>query len=184
MKILFIITSLFILVLSNISLAEEAPESVKKIAPALMAYGKNTVLIAAVKKQNSDGLSLDQIKERDNKWKATSGVDEFMKSLLENASAKELLKIEKTKPYFMELFLMDNQGGNVAMTNKTGDYWQGDEAKWKQSFKGGAGALHIGKVKFDESVQAYLVQVSVPVMDGSKAIGAITFGINLDELGQ
>ncbi|WP_197466328.1 MULTISPECIES: hypothetical protein [unclassified Oleiphilus] len=77
---------------------------------------------------------------------------------------------------------MDNQGANVAMTNKTSDYWQGDEAKWQESFKDGAGAVHIGDVEFDESAQAYLVQVSVPVMDGGTAIGAITIGINLDDL--
>ena len=40
----------------------------------------------------------------------------------------------------------------------------------------------IGDVEFDESAQAYLVQVSVPVMEGGSAIGAITIGINLDEL--
>ena len=29
-----------------------------------MAYGENAVLVAAVKKQNSDGMTLDQIKAR------------------------------------------------------------------------------------------------------------------------
>ena len=99
-----------------------------------------------------------------------------------NPAAKELGKLEKSKPYFLEVFLMDKQGANVAMTNKTSDYWQGDEAKFTKSYNGGAGGVDIGKVKFDNSSQAYLVQVSVPVMDGDKAIGALTIGINLDEL--
>ena len=43
-------------------------------------------------------------------------------------------------------------------------------------------ATHIGKVKFDKSAQAYLVQVSVPVIDAGAAIGALTIGVNLDEL--
>jgi hypothetical protein len=77
---------------------------------------------------------------------------------------------------------MDNQGANVAMTNKTSDYWQGDEAKFTDSFKNGVGAIHISTVEFDESAQAYLVQVSVPVMEGGKAIGALTIGVNIDEL--
>lgn len=42
--------------------------------------------------------------------------------------------------------------------------------------------IGIGKSKFDESAKAYLIQVSVPVMDGKKAIGALTIGINLDVL--
>jgi hypothetical protein len=68
------------------------------------------------------------------------------------------------------------------MTNKTSDYWQGDEAKWQESFKDGAGAVHAGGVEFDESSQDYLVQISVPVMDSGKAIGALTIGVNLDFL--
>ena len=101
---------------------------------------------------------------------------------MNNDAAKELAKIEKSKPFFDELFLMDDLGANVAMTNKTSDYWQGDEEKFTGSFNNGAGGLDVGKVKFDKSAQAYLVQVSVPVMEGGKAIGAITIGINIDEL--
>ncbi len=162
--------------------AEDAPPAVLKIAPTLEALGRNSVLIAAVQQQNSEGLSLDTIKTRDQAWRAVAGLDDFMRAMTQSDAAKELKKFEQSQPYFIELFLMDNQGANVAMTSKTSDYWQGDEAKWQESFKGGVGALHVGAVEFDESVQAYLVQVSVPVMDAGKAIGAITVGINLDEL--
>jgi sensor histidine kinase regulating citrate/malate metabolism len=37
-------------------------------------------------------------------------------------------------------------------------------------------------VKFDDSTQAYLVQVSVPVKDADKVIGAITVGIDVEKL--
>jgi hypothetical protein len=70
----------------------------------------------------------------------------------------------------------------VAMSDKTSDYWQGDEAKFKKSFNNGEGAVFIDDVKFDDSSQAYTVQVSVPVIDGDKVIGAITFGIDLDQM--
>jgi hypothetical protein len=68
------------------------------------------------------------------------------------------------------------------MTDKTSDYWQGDEAKFKNSYKGGAGGVHISDVKFDESTQAYLTHVSVPVKDGDKVIGAITVGIDVEKI--
>ena len=84
--------------------------------------------------------------------------------------------------HFSEIFVMDNLGANVAMSDKTSDYWQGDEAKFKESFKGGAGAVHIGDVEFDDSSQLYTVQISVPVKDGTKVIGAITFGIDVDSV--
>lgn len=173
---------LLTLLISNITFAEDAPKSITALAPSLQEWGHNPVLVAAVKDQNAKGISLDTIKQTDKEWMAATGVTPFMKAMMENPAAQELKKLEASKPYFDELFLMDNQGANVAMTNKTSDYWQGDEDKFTESYKGGQGAVHIGKVKFDKSSQAYLVQVSVPVMDGGKAIGAITIGINVDEL--
>lgn len=77
---------------------------------------------------------------------------------------------------------MDNQGAHVAMTDKTSDYWQGDEAKFIESYNGGKGAVHIADVEFDNSTQAYLFQVSVPVKDGNKVIGATTIGIDVDKI--
>ncbi|MEH6472513.1 MAG: cache domain-containing protein [Halopseudomonas sp.] len=184
MKLFIRLFTLLTLVLSPVSFAEEAPASILKIAPQLETLGTIATLIAAAQAQNAEGLSLDTIKQRDADWRKVAGTNAFMDGLLSSAAAKEMASFEAIQPYFIELFLMDNQGANVAMTSKTSDYWQGDEAKWQESFKGGAGALHVGDVEFDESAQAYLVQVSVPVMDGGKAIGAITIGINLDELGE
>ncbi len=183
MKTIYRLAAIATLVFTSIvTSAEEAPDSVKQLAQSLRAWGENPVLVAAVKTQNGENLTLDAIKARDKTWRDTSGVDDFMKGIMENAAAKELARLEKSQPYYFELFLMDNQGANVAMTNKTSDYWQGDEAKFTESFKNGQGAVHIGNVEFDESAQAYLVQVSVPVMDGTQAIGAITIGINVDVL--
>jgi hypothetical protein len=174
---------LLTLLISSVTVADEAvPKAVMDLAPSLKEWGNNAVLIAAVKEQNAKGMTLDAIKKTDKEWMAATGVTPFMQAMMENSAAKELKKLESSKPYFDELFLMDNQGANVAMTNKTSDYWQGDEDKFTESFKGGQGAIHIGKVKFDKSSQAYLVQVSVPVVDAGKAIGAITIGINIDEL--
>ena len=40
----------------------------------------------------------------------------------------------------------------------------------------------VDDVEFDDSTQAYLVQVSIPVEDGDAVIGAITFGIDVDKI--
>ena len=53
--------------------AEEVPASVKALAPSLAEWGKNPLLVAAVKEQNAQGMSLDMIKEKDKAWMATSG---------------------------------------------------------------------------------------------------------------
>ncbi len=170
------------LVSLNSAFAEETPAAVTAIIPEIKKWGENPVLIAAVKEQNAKKLSLDAIQKRDKVWIASSALDDEMNAMMKSPAAKELKKMEASKPYFYESFLMDNQGANVAMTNKTSDYWQGDEDKFNNAFNKGKGGVDIGKSKFDESAKAYLIQVSVPVVDGGKVIGAITIGINLDAL--
>ncbi len=162
---------------------EKAPASVVEFAHStLVKMGSDPVIVKAVKAENAKGKTLDQIKSMDKKWKATPGVADYMDALMTSECGGHLRQIQKREAYYAKIFVMDNLGANVCMTDKTSDYWQGDEAKFIKSYKGGEGALHIGPVKFDDSTQAYLVQVSVPVKDGDKVIGAITIGIDVDKL--
>jgi len=163
--------------------AEKAPQKVVEFANSeLIKIGTNPTIVSSVKAENGKGKTLEQIKKMDEKWRSTPGIDDSMKALMESDCGKYLREIQQKHAFLCEIFVMDNQGANVAMTDKTSDYWQGDEAKFKESFKGGTGAVHISDVEFDDSTQVYVVQVSVPVKDGEQVIGAITFGVNLDKL--
>ena len=53
-----------------------------------------------------------------------------------------------TAGFVTEVFVMDNKGLNVAQSAVTSDYWQGDEAKWQQTYLVGPDALHISEVEF------------------------------------
>jgi hypothetical protein len=162
--------------------SEKAPQALVDYANATLAsWGANPVIVAAVKAENAKKKTLEQIKAQDKAWIATPGIDATMTALMQNDAAKALKKLQQESPFIGESFVMDNQGANVAMTDKTSDYWQGDEAKFQKSFAGGAGAIFIDEVKFDESSQTYLVQVSLPVKDGAVVIGAITIGIDVDK---
>ena len=130
----------------------------------------------AVKAENAKGKTLNQIKKKDAEWKATPGIAEYMKAIIESDCGQYLRNIMDGSNLYSEIFVMDNQGANVAMTDKTSDYWQGDEAKFKKSYNGGQGDIFVDNVEFDDSSQTYLSQVSVPVKDGGTVIGAITFG--------
>ena len=178
-----IVFTLFALALTTGVHAEKAPQKVKDLASTtLAAIGTDPVIVAAVKAENAKGKTLDQIQAKDKEWKATAGIADYMKAIMESECAKHLRGIQNGAPFYAEIFVMDNQGANVAMTDKTSDYWQGDEAKFKKSFNNGTGAVFVDEVEFDDSAQAYLVQVSVPVKDGSSVIGAITFGIDVDRI--
>ena len=82
---------------------------------------------------------------------------------MDSECGRHLQKIQNSALYFSEIFVMDNQGANVAMSDKTSDYWQGDESKFTESYKNGKGGLHIGDVEFDDSSQSYLVQISISI---------------------
>jgi hypothetical protein len=167
----------------GVAFAEEAPQKVYDLAnKELTKLGTDPVIVSAVKAENAKGKALADIQAKDKEWKATAGIVDYMKAIMDSECGKYLRKLQDSTPYFSEIFVMDNQGANVAMTDKTSDYWQGDEAKFKKSFNGGAGAVFVDKVKFDDSTQAYLSQVSVPVKDGDKVIGAITIGVDIDKV--
>ena len=163
--------------------AEKAPQKVIDLAKSeLVRLGDDAIIIKAVKEENAKGKTLAQIKEHDAEWTSTPGIADYMKALVESECGRHLRDLQNTTAYYSEIFVMDNQGANVCMTDKTSDYWQGDEDKFTESFKDGNGAVHISNVKFDDSTQAYLVQISVPVKDGGKVIGAVTIGVSVDNI--
>jgi hypothetical protein len=161
---------------------QKTPQKVIDLAPKLAKFGTDKVIVEAVKAENAKGQTVDQAKEMDKKWKATPGVADFMKAEMDSKCGKRLQEIRKSESYFEELFVMNGIGSNVCITNKTTNYWRGDNDKFTKAYNGGKGGTYIGDLKFDDSSQSYLVQISVPVKDGDKTIGTITFGINPDKI--
>ena len=181
--IVVLVVGMLVLSLGGIAAAEKAPQEVYDLANSKMAeLGQNPMIVKAVKAQNAKGVSLKSIKAMDKKWINTAGIADFMKALMESECAVHLQSIQQANRFYAEIFVMDNQGAIVCETDKTSDYWQGDEAKFQKSFNNGNGAVFVDEVEFDDSTQAYISQVSVPVMDNGKAIGAITFGVDIDNL--
>ena len=149
----------------------------------LMKHGTDPVIVKAVKEDNASGETMANVLDLDAKWRAEKGVADYMQALMDNPCAKHLKGIVSKDDAIWEIFVTDNQGANVCQTDKTGDYWQGDEAKWQQPFAGGRGGMfYVEGIEFDTGMKAKICQVSVPVMDGGKAIGTITFGININKV--
>jgi hypothetical protein len=107
----------------------------------------------------------------------------FKTAVLSSPISKELQKFAQKQPAVREAFVMDDQGAVVGETNVTSDYWQGDEKKWTESYKGGKGAAFIDVAQFDASARVVLQQISLPIVDeGGRVIGAVTWGIVLDKI--
>jgi len=91
--------------------------------------------------------------------------------------ADRLRALAAAHPRYGETFVTDANGAIVCATQRTSDYWQGDETKWTRAFSGG---VFIDRPKLDDSAKARLAQISLPVVEGGKTIGVLTVGINVE----
>ena len=173
------VTKLLAKLTKGIDEAEKASDKAKAYAKEkLLPLCTNKVFVKAVKEQNAKEVSLDEIKKIDKQWIEAEEPLEIHGKLMGNKCAKLIKKLAKENAAINEAFVMDNKGANVGQNALTSDYWQGDEAKFKNSFKKGKGGVDVGKVKFDKSADTELQQISLPIIDkDGTVIGAVTFGL-------
>ncbi len=152
-------------------------------------WAANPLVVQAVKNANSQPRkSLYEIIMLDNAWIEGECDPKFYSQFAENECARYLKQIQKEnakgKFLYAEIFVTDNRGCIIAQTQKTSDYWQGDEDKFAKAYADGKGEIFIDESIYDESTQSILIQVSVPVMDdqNGSAIGVMIIGMNISVL--
>jgi len=186
-----IVLTTFLMASSGIALAEEAHVAPVKayVTENVMSWVNDPVIIDAIRKQNEQHADIDQAKidELDKEWRAQATAAD--KPLINEVLGREISKFLSAKKdesagMITEVFVMDNKGLNVGESDVTSDYWQGDEAKWQKTYLVGPDALFVDEVEQDESTQALQSQASMAIADpdSGEPIGAITIGINLDQL--
>ncbi len=180
---------LALLALASPALAGEYDAQLTSLAgDRLKAIAQDPVIVSAIKARNAEGApSAEEIDRLDKEWRAQVGAASapLVEALLDTDASRRLIDaLEASQGLITEAFAMDAAGLNVALSDATSDYWQGDEAKWQETYAVGPAALHVSDVELDESTQTYQAQVSMPVVDpdSGQPIGAITFGINVEYL--
>ncbi len=154
----------------------------------LAAIAQDPAVIEAIKARNAaEAPPAAEIDRLDKEWRDQVGAASapLVAEIAGNpASARLAQARDESQGLITEIFAMDAVGLNVALSDPTSDYWQGDEAKWRETFGAGAGAIHLSEVELDESTQTFQSQVSMTVADPAtgKPIGAITFGVNVEYL--
>ncbi len=154
----------------------------------LLEIVSDPIVISTIEAQNAVTSGYDQAKidALDLQWRAevSASSKPLIDEVLGNALSKYLVGVQaEAAGLFTEIFVTDAKGLNVGQSTVTSDYWQGDEAKWQNTFLVGPGAVDIGEVEQDESTQAFQSQVSITVVDAAgNPIGAITAGVDLAAL--
>ncbi|ETX16601.1 hypothetical protein OCH239_01895 [Roseivivax halodurans JCM 10272] len=146
----------------------------------------NPVIAAAVADSNTahSGLSPADIEALDQTWRSEIGQASTptISGVINSSASKALVEaVAASNGRIVEIIMMDNTGLNAAASGITSDFWQGDEEKYTATYAAGPGSVHKSEIEFDESAQAYLVQVSVPLADASgNLVGAVTVGLDID----
>ena len=155
----------------------------------ISGWASNPVIVAAIRAQNqvTRNYTDAEIASLDKSWRSEVGMSAqpTINPVLDNAASEFLRgKRDDSKGLFTEIFIMDGRGLNVAASDVTSDYWQGDEAKWQETYPVGPNAVHISEVELDESTQIYQSQVSLTITDPAtgETIGAVTIGVNVELL--
>lgn len=155
----------------------------------ILDWAHSDVLLEAIRGQNAvtAGYSQDQIDALDGAWRAEVGLASrpTIDPVIGNPAAEFLRDVvARSGGTITEVFVMDARGLNVAASSVTSDFWQGDEAKFSETYPRGQGAVHFGEVEFDESSQTYQGQISLTIADPDTAevLGAMTVGVNAEAL--
>jgi len=154
--------------------SNEAEVTLKEHLKQVVALAANPDLIEALQAQQVGGLSQADINARDQEWQAAEGITNFMQNMLNNDVSRLLTDWRSTHSEFPEVFVTNERGVNLGLTNKTSDYYQADEDWWVQAYARGKGKAYHGILEFDESANSLSVALYAPVYDDrQEVIGVI-----------
>lgn len=150
---------------------------------------RNEIVQITVRAQNErhDDVRQDDIDGLDKQWVAERKADDkpLISATLSNPLSVYLLRMQaRSSGLYSEIFIMDEHGLNVGQSSITTDYWQGDEAKYKQTFLVAPDAVFIDDPAWHEETRTWRAQVNmtIPDTESGAGIGAAVFEINLTEL--
>jgi hypothetical protein len=190
----FRLAAVSLAVLTQTALAAgPTPDAATLITPSVVAEVRswlaNPIVALSVNAQNDlrGELSQSEIDALDAQWRTEREADDkpLIAATLSAPLSIYLLRIQaKSVGLYPEIFIMDANGLNVGQSSITGDYWQGDEAKFQKTFPNGPDAVSIDEPEWDDDNKIWRAQMNMSIADpqNGKTIGAATIEFNLTEL--
>lgn len=132
-------------------------------------------------------FTTQEIAERDKKWTQAFMRTDFSYSieLIDQELTAQLREIKKqSQNLITEIIVTDARGLNVAISDMTSDYWQGDEEKFTEAFSKPANTMHFGEINYDESTKRFQLQLSVPLYteENFEPLGVMVFGVDVEKV--
>lgn len=158
------------------ALTPEQTAALNKQIEEIKKMGQDPKVVDAVKAVNTAALA-DYKDMTQDKWKELPVLDPKVRYFSKNPLG-EFLKSKKND-MITEIFVNAADGTKVAFLAKTSNWSHKGKAKHDDPM---AGKTWQGPIEMDESTGLKSIQVAVPVMDGGKAIGSMTFGYSITKL--
>lgn len=149
------------------------------------------IILAGLRQSSeaNDTLTGPMIAERDEEWRrqAKRGRGPLVESIMGGPVSRQLSLIRLPRSGLVaDLMLMDDKGLLVGATRLSNDYDQSDETKYQHTFPDGPEALIVEMPAYDESVDDYVLAVSITLTDpeGGRSLGVLTANMALTALQQ
>ncbi len=112
-----------------------------------------------------------QLVQEDARWVAAPDDSPLVRAGLSNQMAQRLRRFEHVAPArYAEVIVTDRAGAIYAATNRTTDFYQGDEAWWQSCYDAGRGAVVVSAPVYDDSAQTVSLAVAAPLYDAAGAL--------------
>ncbi|MBL7069240.1 MAG: HAMP domain-containing protein [Candidatus Omnitrophica bacterium] len=148
---------------------DEAVKKVKVYSNSI--FWKLSVRGANLYYESMDPAAVKQLLlERDKEWIDASPDGPLIKKYLGSTLSRRLAKITVEDESIAEIFITDKEGGLVASSRRTSDFYQADEEWWQEAFSGGDGRIFIGDVEFDKSAGVLGITIASPVKNSENEI--------------
>ena len=150
-------------------------ESVNCLLPGVVRLASNKDIVKSVSAYNQSSVDVQAI---ERKWPLLKEDDPVILKLTQSASANRLRHYIEKISMRGEAFVIGLDGGLAAATNKTSDFWQGDEAQFFEAIKLDAGSAKLIDIVADKSADTILVKIAGPVYSAEqdRPIGVLVMG--------
>jgi len=114
-----------------------------------------------------DKLEAEKLLDIDAYWETTPDDNPLLKFFTTNKAARRIKEFQSSRSAFIEIFITDKHGFNLAQTSRTSDIYQADEEWWEKAYRGGKGRSFIGAIQFDADFLTAGIPIHVPIVNPS-----------------
>jgi len=126
------------------------------------------------------------VEDLEARWPTLKPEEEPLRGLLQNDVASELHAFRMINPLFAEVFATSTRGELIGSSDKTSDYWQGDEVWWQRAMRQKFRYAYVEGINYDTSAGVYSVDVAVPIRSWRHAadppVGVVKAVVNASPL--